>query len=625
MMTGGVTQWRLALLVPLVVVSVLAHLALGYAVYQIPLGSVDPAMLLADDQPIRIVRVPRDQIELGQANAEGLNDADSASDTDALSSEQLTDALLHLNPPPPPLSPALSNDDVLPDATDQAAQAGGDIATLAPTLDQLAFTDTDPWDVTDALPEIDLSSMSASLDVQTQVENTRPFARPNDVTSQDAARQLLATIGTGGSTGTSLASSPSANTTSASGNGVMNAGGVADANSQGLGMALPELAGPARPTQQPIDPLITATPLASNDLIDFAAVATDATMQIELPINLDEDFTFTLTTYRDPMVANGGYLRVDVEPRRSLRKLKTMPKDIVFLVDTSLSIPKAWMREIISGLSTALDNLNPGDRFNIVFFNETPRFFNNDGVVAFDAQSIAEARRFLSGAQRGGNTDVNQAMSRLLVRDVGQERVYNLVLISDGRPTRGVMDTRELIQMITRDNDLAASIHCVGVGRRQNHSLLEFLAFRNRGTATFVDDDEQAAMSIRDLVGRLRYPLLKDVNLSVAGIAMDGVYPKNPPDVLQGQPFAIYGRYTDADLRHGLTMRLIGLNNGKPFEFNYWGRFGMTQQGDAGLMGEWASHYLHALHNQLLTEGETPALRQKIEAVESKYGLDWSR
>ena len=82
-------------------------------------------------------------------------------------------------------------------------------------------------------------------------------------------------------------------------------------------------------------------------------------------------------------------------------------------------------------------------------------------------------------------TDINKAVSRLLVRDVSTERVYDIVFMSDGQPTEGVKDMRDLLNGITRDNDLSTSIYCVGVGVEPDHAQLEFLAYRNKGFCVF--------------------------------------------------------------------------------------------------------------------------------------------
>ncbi len=96
-----------------------------------------------------------------------------------------------------------------------------------------------------------------------------------------------------------------------------------------------------------------------------------------------------------------------------------------------------WLRASaipLASLSSA------GDRFNIVLFNQAMTFFNRDGVVPANPPNIGSAEDFLSQVHAGGTTDINSAMGRLLVRDVSQERVYDIIFISDGKPTEGVQN-----------------------------------------------------------------------------------------------------------------------------------------------------------------------------------------
>ena len=106
---------------------------------------------------------------------------------------------------------------------------------------------------------------------------------------------------------------------------------------------------------------------------------------MSVPEKLDHDFDYELSVYQAPEQrgTSAGYFRVDITGRRSLKKLATMPKDVVFLIDTSSSISQSWVRAAVSGVSGALGSLNSDDRFNIVLFDEKVAFFNPDRIQPF--------------------------------------------------------------------------------------------------------------------------------------------------------------------------------------------------------------------------------------------------
>ena len=398
-------------------------------------------------------------------------------------------------------------------------------------------------------------------------------------------------------------------------------GGNGATNGRGFTNPLPasaELAGPlALNDLPPASSIDTAT-----DPIDFAGLALRDTTEYELPEHLDNDFDYRVSRYhpnpRDPR--EPGYFRVDIAARQSLSKLETTPKDVIFLLDTSSSVPGKWVDAATLGVQQALPSLNRDDRFNIVTFNENPRALSTRGPVPATPENLAAASRFLRGASSEGFTDVNAALRQLLVRDVARDRVYELILISDGRPTRGVMDTRDLINLITRDNALAASIYCVGIGdpRLQNRELLDFLAYRNAGFSIYTNDPEDATTAVRNLLSRLRYPLIKQVRLTVAGAAVSDVYPRDLPNVHQGETFSVYGRY---DRLGEFTIQITGRSAGKPVDLTFSRSLVNAVPGRSDIADRWAFWKLHHLYSEIIRLGQRPELMQEIERLRREYDL----
>ncbi len=102
----------------------------------------------------------------------------------------------------------------------------------------------------------------------------------------------------------------------------------------------------------------------------------------------------------------------------------------------------------------------------------------------------------------------------------------------------------------------------MGVGEEPNHQLLEFLAYRNKGLCIYPPSEKRAPAFIRDLMSRIRYPIIKNVRVDVAGIDDSQVFPRDLPDIHQNESFAVYGRW---DKPGPFTMRLSGRNAGKPW------------------------------------------------------------
>ncbi len=402
-------------------------------------------------------------------------------------------------------------------------------------------------------------------------------------------------------------------------------GGPGDATSQARHVLADSGLITVRPTSpgEPVAPASTEKPPADNrpafnpiqlpdiDPSDFDLAAAG----LRLPQHLDNDFDYALHVFKPRKRQFGSddktrYFRVDITGRRSLGpKLRTMAKDVVFLIDVSGSIKQPWIDATILGVKDALSSLNRHDRINIVKFSEAPAFFNAESNQPVNQKTIVAARRFLTDAQSGGFTDVNRAINQLLRRDIKAERVYEFILISDGRPTRGVKDTADLINLITRDNNLNASIYCVGIGARQQRDMLEFLAYRNKGYCVFTKSSRTAAQKIRELVSRLRHPIIKDVTLHITGVRQEEVFPHQIPNIHDRETVSIFGRFEQQD---AFTMRITGTNHGNEVALTFRKNLKRAKPGDQSIAHEWAFWKLHHMYNEYLLTNDEKIKRQII-------------
>ena len=359
------------------------------------------------------------------------------------------------------------------------------------------------------------------------------------------------------------------------------------------------------------------TDLPGMDFLSFGDISPAAEGFDEPPQRLDEDFAYVVARV-DERGGTGGHFRVRMSGRRSLSKLATMPKDVVFMVDTSRSIDQDTIDEITDGIANGLGAMNPNDRFNIVLFSDQVRFFQRE-PTAVNRDSLRLARKWLGGVRSRGFTDVNLALRQLLRRDLSKDRVYELIMISDGKPTLGVLDTRELINLITRENDLNASIYCVGVGRGQDNRLLDFLAYRNKGFSISVLGRHNIAAEITALMSRLRFPIITDVEVRFAGSGMSEVYPLRLPNVHQGEQFEVYGRYTQPG---PFTMQITGRSGGRPVDLTFSSDLNQAQGANAELPRGWAFWKLHHLYSEIIRVGPKTELVRLVQGLRDDYGLE---
>ncbi len=546
------------------ILSMLLHAAVGFAVYKRSLGKLEAG---PSEQLFRVQRSSDDFL---------LDDATPPPDKNQAREDQLAKlsekVIQQEVPQPAPGQSVLQAPVPLRQVEDLRAMTdlGASMALAGPVSPEPA-----------GLPELALPR----LDRGPAIELPASPVGGNPSAASEAGK-LLAQAGTSGPGG------------DLPGGGLSGQPGLVDARPSGLA-SLP----------------LTLPPLPP---IDVAAIEIPPVKNAPLPEHLDEDFAYDLFVYHPGERSGPGYFRVDITAQRTLKKLPTMPKDVIILIDTSQSVWQQWIDPIARGVQDGLDTLNENDRFNIILFSDSPRFFNVNGIVPATERTVEDAKGFLKKVQSKGMTDVNTALTRMLQRDTNQERVYEIILITDGVPTQGVQDTRELLNLITRSNDLHASIYCVGVGSEQNRELLDYLSYRNRGFSVYANRREDTARVIRDLMTRLRYPIIKEVNLNLAGLDIGRVFPHNLPVIHQGEKFSVFGQFDEAKR---FTLQLTGSNGAQPVDFASVGDLRQAPQAGKQVAQDWAFWKLHHLYSEMLRKGDSPAIRREMEALKTDFGL----
>lgn len=565
------------------VVSAGTHVGMGYVMQDRTLGKFDPSLLADDDLPVRVKRAKFDQIT-NQSSDEGLGSEDQQESAESLAETLMRDVETATSEVFDPEVELREVPEPLPRPEAAAAPSATDMIDLDSLLgdmfaepEELAYDDASAFDVQRALGA---GSAALSGDLLAQLSAADGGLPAMGGGAGDGIGGGLA-AGRAGGADTGVGPG----TGGPGGGSALASGAAGGAAGGGLGL----------------------------DFLDFGAIDPQ---DFEPPERLDDDFDYRISRLDSP--GDEGYFRVQITGKRSLRKLATMPKDVVFMVDTSRSIPQKTIEQITDAIKQSIRTMNDEDRFNLVFFSDQVRTFAGDPVPT-TRENLDMADRWMRNVRARGQTDVNLALRQLLKRDIDPGRVYELILISDGKPTLGVLDTRELINLITRENDLAASIYCVGIGTDQDNRLLDFLAYRNKGFSISIPRRSDVSLELVGLMSRLRYPIIKDVQVRFAGQGMDEIYPLTLPNVHQGETFEVFGRF---DQPGPFTIQVTGRSAGKPVDLTFRADLNNAALGDAEVAQGWSFWKLHHLYSEIIRVGERPELLQAIRELRREYQLE---
>lgn len=331
--------------------------------------------------------------------------------------------------------------------------------------------------------------------------------------------------------------------------------------------------------------------------------------------SLDEFVAFRVAAWRDPSDGTG-FFELRISPGKDAAKLAHMPKEIVFLIDASLSINEDRIREFKKGIAYCLRNLNEGDRFNIYTFKDKLSRFKPQAIPP-DPGVIGPAIRFMDRLEPSQSTDLYEAFLDS-IRTPETTLPSYLMLMSDGRPTQGETSSAKLIEEISRVNAMKRSIFAFSGGRRVNRYLLDFLAYQNRGWSEYASRTTDIDKRIAEFYDKIRDPLLRNLRFQFGQIDAREVFPKHLPDFYRNAEFVVYGTFKD---EKEFSMRLVGEIGGRTKEIIHAMDMGKAEKGGPDIAKAWAFNKIYYLISRMTLEGQSEALKREVRDLSRKYGI----
>ncbi len=331
--------------------------------------------------------------------------------------------------------------------------------------------------------------------------------------------------------------------------------------------------------------------------------------------SLDRFLHVKVRIYRDPEDGQG-YYQIVILPGRDVETLDVLPKEIVFLVDASLSIHRDRLRAFRRGIEYCLKNLNPEDRFNIYTFKDEIASFQPESIKATGAH-IVYALKYLDDLYASQRTDLYRAFRQSVEEKAALPASY-LLLFSDGRPNTGVTSPVKIISEITAMNDGRHSIFTLSGGKRVNRFLLDFMAYQNRGWSEYSSDTRDIPETIEALYDKIRNPILLNLRFQIQGLDSESIYPKHLPDFYRDTAFMLYGTFRNES---DFSMRVLGDVNEETREFIFSRNLARVESGTREIARHWALNKIYHLMSLMTTEGYSEDRIREIRRLSQKFDL----
>jgi Ca-activated chloride channel homolog len=335
----------------------------------------------------------------------------------------------------------------------------------------------------------------------------------------------------------------------------------------------------------------------------------------------NKDVGLTAMTHR-PDPQNPGYFMLLAAPRVELSKEQVIPRDMVFVLDTSGSMKGKRMTQARNALKYCLNQLNAKDRFALIDFSTGVRLYKRDLLDA-SPTNVGEALKWVEKLQASGGTAIDAALAKALsLRTEDESRPFTVVFFTDGEPTVGETNPEAILKNVSQRNTASTRIFTFGVLGTDdvNITLLDRLADTTRGVSTYVRDTEDIEVKVSSLYAKISNPVLSNLKLTVSkGVELNEIYPPNLPDLFHGTQLVVLGRYEGDG---PATIKLTG-NVGKEVkEFVYDLKFPAKTGDDRPFVEDlWARRKVGYLLDQIRVNGDKKELVDEVISLAKRYGI----
>ena len=276
-----------------------------------------------------------------------------------------------------------------------------------------------------------------------------------------------------------------------------------------------------------------------------------------------------------------------------------LPKESIFIIDTSGSMAGTSLNEAKSALQLAIDRLSPQDRFNIIEFNSVTRVMFDSARNA-SSDNVQEAKRWVDALQSDGGTEMMGALqAALLNQPVTNDLVRQVIFMTDGQ----VGNENELFSFI-RANLGNSRLFTVGIGAAPNSNFMRNAARFGRGTFTYIGDVNEVQSKMTSLFEKLESPVLTNVVLRFDDPTAE-VWPQRVPDLYAGEPVVVAARVSRPDGRV-IVSGFVGKEEWHDVH-------ALSVNGEeAGVGRLWARRKIEALNDSMEAAAENSDVKQQI-------------
>merc|ERR1719400_2511171 len=242
--------------------------------------------------------------------------------------------------------------------------------------------------------------------------------------------------------------------------------------------------------------------------------------------------------------------------------LPTLPKHMIFVLDTSGSMQGEKIQQLKDAMFTVLEDLTESDFFNMIEFNSDFSHWGREGFTGSSAEEFYpateenknQAIRSVIELSAGGGTNLNAAiLAGLEVAEAALQRealppdVKSLIVfLTDGLGSTAADVVKTNIK--TKNRELQTPVFTVAFGADTDLSLLQSIASQNSGVSRRIYEGSDAALQLEHFYAQISSPLLSNLKFEyVGGLDNSSISQREVNTFFRGGELIVSGKLSSLD------------------------------------------------------------------------------
>lgn len=252
------------------------------------------------------------------------------------------------------------------------------------------------------------------------------------------------------------------------------------------------------------------------------------------------------------------------------KDLPVVPKNVVFVIDTSASMLGTKIKQTKDALFTILRDLRPEDHFNFISFSNKVKVWQPNRLVPVTPLNVRDAKKFIYMLMPTGGTNIDGAIQTgsTLLGDYlsgfnsSPNSVSLIIFLTDGRPTVGEIQSTAILGNTRSAVQEKFCIFTIGIGNDVDYRLLERMALENCGMMRRINEEADASAMLKGFYDEIGTPLLSDIRINYTEDSVEYVTQHLFTNYFNGSEIVIAGKLTNHSAE-SLHVQVTASNNDK--------------------------------------------------------------